>query len=359
MSSRQFDVAVVGSTPSANLLAALVGADHSARVVLVHNRARRGGLARTIDIGTGLITRPASWHMATSGTRETMEWLTTHGARQALARHDLVMVAASGPDHDFLGHVRAMADHFGYETRRPAGPTKSHKAILIRDVNALIPDSCSIFSPRWLADNGVVEVPFPAAAAIGGDETQGLAFEHEGEKITAGLGVLMDEDAARLFGQNHPALKVLSSERYTALHVGGRWARFADGAGLLSGFDVTGFHARANATFVARGERGAAARNILAAAPEFGEAEVVGRVVFDRLETPDGAPVVSFDASAERWLVAGLGPQGPFLMPSLARYICQCARPDEARYWQAHGVLRGMTRRDLAEWVPAASRQAQ
>jgi len=159
----------------------------------------------------------------------------------------------------------------------------------------------------------------------------------------------MDEDAIRTFGRDHVATKTLTTQRLTALHLDARGAGFDGGAGLLLGFDVCGMHKGPNASFIAKGEGSAAASRILRAAPGFGGVDVVGRAVFDRYTSADGAPLVSRDEGTSRWIVTGLGAQGFFQMPSLARHICQRADPFEAGYWRAHSVLRGMTRQDLAE----------
>jgi hypothetical protein len=345
-----FDVAVFGSSAAALLVAGLLRTAHGKSVVLVGEGPSSWLLPRRFDLALPVATRPETWRLLKSGLAETRKLLGGIG-RNLVGRVDPVLVAERPATLEAIAHMRATLSGFGFSMERVADRTLAEPAaaFCLRDVASLEPAAGPAIA-AWAAQhevrtwrgtdgtvilrrNGLVQLTGPAGS-----------FEAERAVLmddAALLAHLSPEEVARLFASQ--ACRSIRTEPAAALTA--PLLRYLDRGVSLSqpgkGMSVTA---------IVSGQAEHAARlgsTLSALAP----LRRIAEARYQRLESRDGAPLVTLARAPRSLVVAGLGDAAAFFAPALARHIAGVAVEAEAAFFAAHDLGRGQARQAVADFV--------
>lgn len=345
------DFAVFGSTPLARLLAGLLCQTHGRRTVLIGESHARYRLPRGIDLSLAAVTRPQSWAIFTTLVPETTRILGKIAGRQGWGHTDPVFFAETPAAREALGHVQHMAAGFGVASEAvPAsllGPNRD--GIRLLDTVLLHRPVIEPALDRWLDDSGVSLI-MPDRVEIADDG--GTLILAGDQTFVAKQAILADDAAimAYLPLRQWPTLlarRLMSSVLTTPMqplsarimaHVDtGTWLMQQDGGAIAA----TG-----------PGSVGAAATRLAGLLNTPRPVEQAGQVSFKTLVTQDGAPAFGRAAGIGADIVVGLGAQGAFLAPALARWLTGAATPQEAAWFGERLVGRGDTPASVADYQP-------
>lgn len=321
MPGADYDLAILGSTPLAPLLAGLLAKTHGRRVVLCADPPSSYRLPRGFDLSAGPITRPETWALLKRTVPETVKLVRTFGSG-VYRRIDPLLVATTEAGREGLGHIRNVAAGFGVPAERYGDAMRFRDAILLRQFAlhaALQP---------WL-DSAAVLRAGTADAMIKRDGT--VRIDSSGSAVEAAQAVLCDDAA-------------------TLKHLGSDSERIGP-AHMMS--VLTEPTAALRAPVMLHIDRGLILRQrrtgaIEAVGPETAPLDLpqgvrcAGRATFRSVVTTDGAPLAGIVRN--RMVVAGFGVTAAFLAPAIARFIAGASTEDERAWFAAHdaGKARGV-----------------
>lgn len=340
-----YDLAVLGSSPFALLLAGSLAGQHKLRVALVGERFSPLRLPPALGLSVGPVTRPETWALLRRLEAETLSLLGAAGAASAVARRPVTFRADLPHTAAALEHVRHMA--LGHRLR--AEPLAIGNGLVLHDVAAISDAALRPAIDTWLANLGVARIDaIDVALTIPkrGDATVKAA----GRAMTASQIVLADDTAIlqHLAADQIPAplaaieaMVVLTSPARTPpsgpIVFTDRQAMVSTrGAGLLVHL------------------MGATAADARLAAALEGELPLVRLATrrLRRLVSEDGAPLIGWLKEPKVFAAAALGPVAPFLAPMVARTIANAALPEEKSWLAARDPARSADRAQIAELVP-------
>lgn len=345
-----FDVAVFGSSAAAMLLAGLLRTAHGKSVVLVGEGWSSWLLPRRFDLALPVATRPETWRLLKAGIGETRKLLGGIG-RNLIGRVDPVLVAERPATLEAIAHMKATLLGFGLAMERVADRTLAEPAAAfgLRDVAMLEPAAAPAIAAwlaqhevrSWRAADGAVSIRRNGLVQMTGDAG---SFEAERAVLVddaALLEHLSPEELARLFSSQ--TCRSIRTEPTGALTA--PLLRYLDRGVTLSqpgkGTSVTA---------IVTGETDPAERlgsTLSALAP----LRRIAEARYLRLDSQDGAPLVTLARAPRSVVVAGLGDAAAFFAPALARHIAGVAVEAEAAFFAAHDLGRGQARQSIADFV--------
>ncbi len=348
MKPNQYDLAVFGSSPQAQVLAALMAENQARRVLIVHNPASQVPLMRALDLSVGPIARPARWRALRRGVEETLRVAAAAGLGTSLDRCDVVMVRDGPSGAAALGHIRAMADAHGLAVERlaPAGPAREETgapsdALIWRDATRFDAGRAHGRFAEWHERVGVTRLGIGEIGELLITRDGTVRLEGRGERMTAGQAVLADDEAI-LAHANAPDIGArLASVAMTGLLTEPVKTRLPGRAAVVIGEGLVVLqHASGVLSAFGEGSGGRLAERLLSHLSGFEDVRLAGRSRYSMLRSIDGAPVVGRGRTRRVWIVGGLGMTGLFEMASLGRFISGQSDRQETAFWRAHSLDR-------------------
>ena len=355
MTEARADFVIVGSTPLARLIAGLLASVHGKSVVFSGESQSGYRLPRGIDLSVGPITRPETWALLKSGLPETLKLISRIGGRRTWSRVDPILFSEATPGKEAMAHIRHMALAFGHAAERvPAttiGPERD--GLLLRDAVLLHRPTLEIALDKWLEQQGVHRPSDGALLTVLADGSAELVAD--GDRLEIAQTVLADDPAimAHVPAAQWPALLV----RRVASTILTEPTR-PIAAPVMHRLDtgLTLVQQQAGRGIAAMGPGAidpfsAALGVLLDKEHQFRQA---GQSSYETLLATDAAPAVGRLRGTGPDILAGLGPSGAFLAPSIARWLCGKGTPAENSWLTARLVDRKTSPSPVTEFGGAA-----
>jgi hypothetical protein len=355
MTEARADFVIVGSTPTARLIAGLLASVHGKSVVFSGETQSGYRLPRGVDLSVAPVTRPETWALLKAGLPETLKLITRLGGRRAWSRVDPILFSEAAMGREALAHIRHMALAFGHAAERvPAraiGPGRD--GLLLRDAVLLHRPSLEVALDKWLDQHGVRRLRDDDALTVRADG--GAELVSGEDRLEIAQTVLADDPAiiAHVAAGQWPALlgrRVASTiltepTRPIAAPV---MHRLDTGLTLVqqqAGRGIAAMGPGAIDPFTA------ALGVLLDKEHQFRQA---GQSSYETLLATDAAPAVGRLNGSGPDVLAGLGPSGAFLAPAIARWLCGKATSAENDWLAARLVDRKAAAASAAEFGAAA-----
>jgi hypothetical protein len=335
-----FDVAIVGSTALAGLLAGQMAHAHGKRVLRIGRRASPQRLPRRIDIALPLATRVETWDILARGAVETRALISRIGAPDAVIPVNASLRADTAAGAAALAHLVHIAAGYGLKVRG------ADRNWTFEAVPLLQPERIEDKVAAWLSAAGARSTD-PDSLKTEFDGTTAMTFRAGEETFEAELVVLADDGAI---------LDLPEDQRPVALTVEPMTATLLGKMKSLSAQVLS---------FVDRGVRLQQRSDGSVLALVDGEAELEGRLASTvpgpfpvprlatgrsrRVVTADGAPSFARIGESNVRVVAGLGDAAAFFAPALARHLAGAADERERTWFTAHESI--AERERVAEFV--------
>ena len=349
MNEAEFDFAIFGSTPMAQLLAGLLSGEHGRRVLLVGQNRSGYRLPRGLDLSVAPITRPQSWAMLGRTSAETARLVTRIAGRNALSRVDPVFFAEAPRAGEALSHMKHMAVGFGIAAE-PMGQSMlggNRSGMVLRDALRLNRPQLETGLERWLKDCSVHRL-VPHAVTVGSDGA--VNIEIEGTTIKAHQAVLADDEA--IIGwlplRQWPTL-FQRTQHTSILTTPTRPLAATIMLELDKGLFLTQ-QAEGGVAAFGPGEMSAFSRHLQSLLGQNRQVEQAGQTGYPALATRDGAPAFGRAGGLGADIVANTGCYGAFISPAIARWLAGRATADEARWFEQHLVNRTGSERPVDEF---------
>lgn len=353
MADDAYDIAILGTTPMAGLLAGLLRAEHGKRVCLVGARWSSFRLQYRYDLSVGIATRPETWALLAATTGETLKLLGRLG-RGLSERIAPLFVADTRASADALGHFRHMAAAHGYAVERvadrSAGPDGA--ACRVRDAVLLVGGRIEPALDGWLERLDVRR--FETAATAVTLRRDGSARLVCGDEVAEAALAVAADDGAILQHLDAAGQEPL-------LRPGVATAILTEPGKALQAPLITYLDRRV--ALLQRGKGGilaiagvpidAAEARIGACLGPLTPARRAGQASYGTILPADGAPLVGPTRGIRASVLAGFGPSGVFLAPAIARHLAGAASAEEASYFTARQPLPGSGRQKVADYNPA------
>ncbi len=343
------DFAVIGSTPLAHLLAGLLSSAHGRRIILVNQWQPSQRLPRSIDLSVAPITRPESWHLFGEGIGEVTKLLGRIAGRGALSHTDPIFFADEPRAIEALSHMRHVALGFGIaaEPTLPSLLGDGRVGVTIRDALTLDRAACAPHLDTWLKKSGV-ERPLFESIDIADDGS--AVLRADGTSYWARQTILADDEAI---------LQHLSQSQWPEILVPHAAATILTAPARLLAAPVM-MEIQSGLTLLKQEEGGVAAIGMESMAAfaarvqgllgQNGPIEQTGQTAFRAIATRDGAPALGRIGGVGADVVAGMGHTGVFMVPALARWLCDASTSAEARWFGARLVSRTDTDVPVTEY---------
>jgi hypothetical protein len=319
MADPSYDLAVLGSTPLAVLLAGLLAKIHGRRVVLCGDPPSPHRPPRSIDLSAGPITRPATWALLKDTVPETIKLV--RGLGSGLYRRvEPLLVATTDDGREGLGHIRNVAAGFGIPAERYG------EAVRFRDAAVLRPVALHVAAQPWLAAAGVLRCD---AGGVTIRRDGRVRIDMERTSLEAARAVLCDD--AAILGHLGP-----DGERMRPAQ---RIAILTEPAPSLAAPVM--LHVDSGVILRQR-QSGAIEAIAPDSLPPLGlppGARYAGRAAFRTVATVDGAPLAG--TIRNRIVLAGFGVTAAFLAPAIARFIAGASAEAERLWFAAHDAGKG------------------
>jgi len=350
MTETHADFVIVGSTPLARLVAGLLASTHGKSVVFAGESQSGYRLLRGIDLSVAPLTRPETWALLKAGLPETLKLISRIGGRGAWSRVDPILFSEEGAGKEALAHIRHMALAFGQAAEQVPAKTigANREALLLRDAVLLHRPVLEVGLDRWLEQHNVRRLRDGEMLTV---RTDGGAIVTSGaDHIEIEKAVLADDVAIgrHVPAAHWPALltRQLSSTILTeptrpivapvmhqldsglTLMQQARQGIAAMGPGAIDPFST-------------------ALGVLLGREREFRQA---GQSSYEALLTADGAPAVGRLQGTGPDVLAGFGPSGAFLAPTIARWLCGVAGPSENAWLRSRLINRKADASPVAEF---------
>jgi hypothetical protein len=355
MTEARADFVIVGSTPTARLIAGLLASAHGKSVVFSGESQSGYRLPRGLDLSVAPITRPETWALLKAGLPETLKLITRLGGRRTWSRVDPILFSEAAPGQEALAHIRHMALAFGHAAERiPAaaiGPRRD--GLLLRDAVLLHRPSLEVALDKWLDQHGVRRRRDDEILTIRSDGSAELVSGEE--RLEIAQAVLADDPAiiAHVPTAQWPALL---ARRVTSTILTEPTKPIA--APVMHWLDtgLTLVQQQAGRGIAAMGPGAidpfaASLGVLLDRERQFRQA---GQSSYETLLPVDAAPAVGRLWGTGPDVLVGLGPGGAFLAPSIARWLCGKATAAENTWLAARLVDRGIAPSPVAEFGAAA-----
>ncbi|MCB9993437.1 MAG: hypothetical protein H6873_07245 [Hyphomicrobiaceae bacterium] len=329
------DVAIIGTSVLAALLAISLVRDHRKSVLLVTDRSRPYRLARDMPASFGFFLNANAWHVLRACRDDGQRLIADIGGRWLVRRRDLHLGAVSAAGAQALDHVTQMARFYGQESesvssRQVRGSTAG---CVVRGV--------SMFDPArfWLkfretgrsADISLTDI---GGLSLGFGASGGGDISANGQTYRAKRIVLVDNEAIANFS---PSDLLASSFAFGQDSVIGLSQRGKERGELyVPEFDLRQFASGRFARIVGiSGGRDAALATAVRLLPEFDVRHITAMSSRTTISVRGGGPLAGRGGSARPFVIAGFGLAGPFFAPALARLIADAPTRDEERLFQS------------------------
>ena len=351
MTEARADFAIVGSTPTARLVAGLLASVHGRTVVFSGESQAGYRLPRGIDLSAAPITRPETWALLKDGLPEALKLIARIGGRRSWSRVDPILFSEAAAGKEALAHVRHMALAFGHAAERmPAAAIGANRdGLLLRDAVLLHRPTLEPALDKWLDQHKVRRLREDETLIVRPDGSAELTSDDD--RIEIGQAVLADDPAIIRHGGPLPALlaRRVTSTIFTepTRPIASSVMHQLDTGLMLvqqSGRGIAAIGPGAIDPF------SAALGVLLGKEREFRQA---GQSSYETLTTIDAAPAVGRLRGTGPDVLAGLGPGGAFLAPAIARGLCGVAGPAENAWLSARLVDRKTARSAVAEFGAA------
>lgn len=355
MNEARIDFAIVGSTPTARLVAGLLASAHGKSVVFSGESQSSYRLPRGLDLSVAPITRPETWSLLKAGLPETLKLITRLGGRRAWSRVDPILFSEAAAGREALAHIRHMAVAFGHAAERLHAKTigAGRDGLMLRDAVLLHRPSLEVALDKWLDQHGVRRLREEEVLTVHDDGSAELVSGED--RVAIAQTILADDPAilAHVPAARWPALLVprvastIQTEptRPIAAPVMHQ---------LETGLTLVQQQTRRGVAAMGPGaiDPFAAALGILLDKErQFRQA---GQSSYQTLVTSDFAPAVGRLGGTGPDVLAGLGPNGAFLAPAIARWLCGKATPAESAWLGARLVNRNAAFSPVADFGAAA-----
>jgi len=328
--SAEFDIAIIGASPLATLLAGILAERHRKRVVQVADFDAGFRLPRGIDVSVGPITRPETWETLIESRAETLRILSAFPDRPVLTGAPLAVLAQSPQSGIALAHLHQMLTAYGHIAERRADQTMRGAELLsIEDTSIVRRERIGPLLAKWAGDLGVSIQP-GTVSRISKTDT-GTLVELDESKLTVGLVVLVGPDgivgldplpaglmigtSAVVLGEagSHAAALRISLDTGAIVHVDAQGAPLAIGHGTEE-------------------EARAAIANLLRLETPL---SLAARRRITSVWSADAAPFIGRVDASGAFVVAGLGVTAAFWAPALARHLAGVGTQAEDAFFAA------------------------
>ena len=355
MTEARADFVIVGSTPTARLIAGLLASAHGKSVVFSGESQSGYRLARGVDLSVAPVTRPETWALLKAGVPETLKLISRIGGRRAWSRVNPILFSETGAGKEAMAHMRHLALAFGHAAEQlPAkviGPGRD--GLLLRDAVLLHRSTLEVALDKWLDQHGVRRVLEGEVLTVRADGSAWLASGED--RLDIAQAVLADDPAiiGHVPATQWPSL-LLRRVASTILTE----PTLPISAPVMHRLDtgLTLVQQAAGRGIVAMGPGAidpfAAALGVLLDKER--QYRQAGQSCYETLNASDAAPVVGRLRGTGPDIVAGLGASGAFLAPSIARWLCGKGTPAENAWLGARLVDRKTAPSPVAEFGAAA-----
>ncbi|MBK8085964.1 MAG: hypothetical protein IPK28_20205 [Devosia sp.] len=351
MSSATCDHLVIGSTPLAALLAALLATEHGRRVAIVTDPYSPFAMRRSFDLSMAPLTRPETLMLLRRCGEETLALLARAG-KSLVDKVDPQFVAETPASQAALGHFRQLARLLEIAAEPVADRTVAQGAAIcrVRGVSVIAPERFGPALDAFLDRHGVRRCDrLSTTVALRKDGS--CEFDAGGQVVEAAATVLADD--ASIVALLTPETRDRVLLPAPALAILAQPARpmtlpptvFLD-RGVTVGREPSGSIAA-----IVEGDPATASERLAASVQRALPLRRAGEAQLHRLATLDGAPFVGPGRGHKATIIAGLGMTGAFLAPAIARMLVGGSPPDEAAWFARRGPGRGNQRLDAAEFV--------
>lgn len=336
MIATEFDIAVVGSTPLAMLLAGLLAGQHRRRVIHVGEKQSGLRLPRGCDLSAGALTRPETWALLEHTIPETLRTISKAAGRDSWSRANPLFMSEEPAGVEALDHIRHIAQGFGHEVEPvPLSSLRGgQQGWILRDVALLHRPALQVGLANWGAAQGVTYLDGSQTHISLDGDGGGTLWSDEWQARATHL-VLADDEA--ILGNVPPAeLTTFAVLRPRAtlllralpplvaplvLQVDRDMVVAQTPAGGISALGDGGVEDVAPALRQVTG-------------PQSGWVQV-GQARYHAVAGADGAALVGRITQTAPTVLAGLGTVGAFLAPALARWLAGAPRRHEHSWIEA------------------------
>ncbi len=345
------DHLVIGSTPLAALVAALLATEHGRRVALLADPYSPFAMRRSFDLSMAPLTRPETLLLLRSCGGETLALLGRAG-RSLVDRVDPLFIAETPASQAALGHFRHLARLLDIAAEPVADRTAAAGAATcrVRGVSLLAPERFGPAMETFLDRHGVRRLDRLSTETILRKDGSATLLS-EGATIEAAATVLADD--AAILTLLPPDARDRSLRPAAALAMLAQPARPAtlQPTVLLDRGVTVGREPSGAIAAVLEGDPATASERLAASVPRMLPLRRAGEAPLARVLTQDAAPFVGPGRGHKAMLVAGLGMTGAFLAPAIARLLVGNAPADEAAWFARRGPARGNQRLDAADYL--------
>ena len=347
----EFDIAVVGSTPLAMLLAGLLAGQHRRRVIHVGEKQSGLRLPRGFDLSSGALTRPETWALLEHTTPETLRTISKAAGRESWSRANPLFLSEEPAGVEALAHIRHVAQDFGHEVEPVPLPRLrgGQQGWTLRDVAVLHRPALQAGLAGWVATQGVTYLEASQTHVSLDGDGGGTLWSDEWQARATHL-VLADDEA--ILGNVPPAeLASFAVLRPRATLLLRALPQLAAPLVLQLDRDMVVVQTPGGGVS-AVGDGGVdelapALRHVTG--PQAGWVQV-GQARYHAVAAPDGAPLLGRINPTAPTVIAGLGTTGAFLAPALARWLARAPRPHEQDWIEARSPGRTMPDSTVAEF---------
>lgn len=334
------DIAILGSSLQAALIAGLLARAHKKNVCLVVDPSIQHRLSREINLSVDCITRPQTWEMLSRLHVEACKLFTGIGGGRAVRRINPLFMSTTHAAAEALAHFYHVARGSGHEVEKITLPQLPHvkTALRFRGAGGI---ERRLFSPplmRWLLAGTVRLVKSADLNLSFRRDGSGQMVAASGSRIEFERLVFGDEQALCAFARPRSLERLFRHTPMTA---------------LLSEPDdrlTERFVINPQNRFCAYGAQGNIIEVLGQSQPDDLGAQVgknlpggqllrrAGQSVFNSVQTRDGAPMVGKLSRGGGWAVAGFGHVGLFMAPAIARFLAGRPTDFEKEYFEARGA---------------------
>ncbi len=329
-----FDLALVGSSIKAGMVAGLLAKEHKKRVCLIMKSSARQQLAREFNLSFDCATRPETWQMLAALTPQSSRILTSVGGGRCLLRLNPLVVCHTKASAGAMAHMYHVMRGYGYEMERVDRRHLERAAAGFRVRGARMVLH-GIFWPAMLAwlENCGVEIVEPSNTRFRFHKSGSVLIRNADTGLEAGRLVLADEEAVlRHAGQSE--LERFFLTRQASAVLSETSPRQKDQLILSPEYKFAAFgRAKGHMEFVGLVEPDRMAALINANVAVDNNTRRAGQSTFRTLVTTDAAPVVGKLGRSNLFVLSGFGHAGAYFAPALARYLTDKCPPNEKAYF--------------------------
>ncbi len=350
---RKYDIAIVGSSLQAAMIAGMLASEHKKRVCMFIDNAVQLQLSRELALAFDIFTRPQTWEILRLSQIQLLPIITKISGGDVIKNVNPLIVCHRQDSVDAMGHLYHLFMGNDWEIERLSEHkyTPAFAAFRLRKIKLI---RAKILWPalfNWLNTLGV-EIFSPQDLEIISHRDGSATLNAQTQSMDVQRMVLADEQAIHTLA-THSDIDRLFTKSYTTSLITEPVEDITEAMILSPEFGFSARTCQNNSLEVLAHINmemlgGLLHKNL----PGEHSIRRAGRATFPSLVMRDGAPLAGKIGRSSIWGIAGFGHTGIFFAPALARLIADRSSALEARYFE---LRLGSSKRQMANIVDFSS----